>query len=194
MDIPSAGDGAAVSIVYNAGMGDALAYLLTWTCYGTWLPGDARGSVDRGQGFAPSCELREDINRFRMECDALTLSIQERRCVQDAIREQCDHRDWWLGACNVRTNHLHCVVAAPGRSPEIVVKHLKAWSTRALRAIDGERFAHRVWTRHASTRYLWSRDEVASAIGYVLEAQGDPRRWDRSQPRSEERGRGGGGG
>ena len=28
-------------------MSDVLAYFLTWTTYGTWLPGDARGWVNR---------------------------------------------------------------------------------------------------------------------------------------------------
>ncbi|MFG0274431.1 MAG: transposase [Phycisphaerales bacterium] len=173
-------------------MGTPLAYLLTWTCFGTWLPGDARGSFDRGRGLAPPCELREEINRFRMASNALVFTSAERRCVQVAIREHCAHRGWWLGACNVRTNHLHCVVAAPGRSPELAMKHLKTWSTRALRRRDNARFAHRVWTRHGSTRYLWSRDDVAGAMQYVLEAQDDPRRWERSQPRSGERGPGDG--
>jgi len=35
-----------------------------------------------------------------------------------------------------------------------------------------------VWARQASTRYLWTRDEVRRAMRYVLEAQDDPRRWD----------------
>jgi len=102
---------------------------------------------------------------------------RERWIVDGAIRAQCERRDWWIGACNVRTNHVHCVVAQAGLRPEIMVKSLKSWATRALREDDPRRFAGRVWARQASTRYLWSRDEVARAIRYVLEAQDDPRRW-----------------
>ncbi len=29
-------------------MSEPLAYLLTWTCYGTWLHGDRRGGGRRG--------------------------------------------------------------------------------------------------------------------------------------------------
>jgi hypothetical protein len=32
-------------------MADPLAYFLTWTTYGTWLPGDERGWCKRTKGF-----------------------------------------------------------------------------------------------------------------------------------------------
>jgi hypothetical protein len=34
-------------------MADPLAYFLTWTTYGTWLPGDERGWVERPGQFRP---------------------------------------------------------------------------------------------------------------------------------------------
>jgi REP element-mobilizing transposase RayT len=174
-------------------MSEPLAFLLTWTCYGAWLHGDDRGSVDDDHngpphGLAPPDELRRSINAFRMASDALVLTTRERCVVQTTIQEHCKHQEWWLGACNVRTNHLHCVVSAPSRKPERVVQQLKSWSSRALRAHNPERFAGRIWTRHASTRYLWRRNEVERAMRYVLEAQDDPRRWDRSEPRAQTRG------
>ena len=35
-----------------------IAYFLTWSCYGTWLHGDARGSVDAShrERFTPTIE------------------------------------------------------------------------------------------------------------------------------------------
>jgi hypothetical protein len=46
-------------------------YFLTWTTYGTWLPGDGRGSVDRdhnvpGTPFVEPDPARRALNVARM--------------------------------------------------------------------------------------------------------------------------------
>ena len=42
---------------------EPLAYFLTWTTYGTWLPGDERGWVKRKRGFqAPDMSLHQSAN------------------------------------------------------------------------------------------------------------------------------------
>jgi len=41
-------------------MPDPLAYFLTWTTYGTWLPGDERGWVLKGKGF--NCPISKRNN------------------------------------------------------------------------------------------------------------------------------------
>jgi REP element-mobilizing transposase RayT len=165
-------------------MADPLAFLLTWVCYGAWLHGDARGSVDDehnapGSDAAPASVHRRAVHAARMRDAPIILTDRERWIVDGAIREHCEHRSWWLGACNVRTNHVHCVIGYARIRPETAVRSLKSWSTRALRRHDADRFAGSVWARQGSTRYLWSRDEVARAMRYVLEAQDDPRRWAR---------------
>lgn len=164
-------------------MREPLAFLLTWVCYATWLHGDARGSVDDKHNAprtapAPASARRHAVHAARVRHPIIILSNRERWIVDGAIRAQCERRGWWIGACNVRTNHLHCVVAQAGIRPEVVVKTLKSWSTRALRDHDPRRFAGRVWARQASTRYLWSRDEIERAMRYVLEAQDNPRMWE----------------
>lgn len=166
-------------------MREPLAFFLTWTCYGAWLHGDARGCVDRshrtpGTAFAAPSPARRAGVRRQMKGDAFTLSPAARRVVDAAIRRHCAHRDWWLGAANVRSNHVHCVVASPGVRPERVVQELKSWATRDLRA---EGFASpdaRIWTRHASTKPLWNRADVQSAMRYVIEGQEGP--WKRGAP------------
>jgi len=164
-------------------MNEPLAFLLTWVCYGVWLHGDERGSVDDahnapGSKPAPASARRHAVHAGRARHSIVVFSHRERWIVDGAIREHCERRGWWLGACNVRTNHVHCVVGQYGVKPETVVKALKGWATRALREEAPKRFAGRVWARQASTRYLWTRDEVRRAMRYVLEAQDDPRRWD----------------
>ena len=50
----------------------ALAYFITWTTYGTWLPGDKRGWVKAGmQGIqAPDSELEHEARKLMAENEA----------------------------------------------------------------------------------------------------------------------------
>jgi hypothetical protein len=114
-----------------------LAYLITFRCYGTWLHGDARGSIDRnhnrsGTPVIPLNEAWERSAHSRMSGRPVTLSERQRAEVSGAINETASHRGWVLLQVNVRSNHLHAVVsaAAPGMK---VVNDLKSWATRRLR-------------------------------------------------------------
>src|SRR5438128_1539296 len=91
----------------------ALAYMITFRCYGTWLHGDERGSVGRRgsnifsePGIVPSLTLRQ-IDAVQQARPPFHLGANERKIVEVAIREVCDVRAYHLFALNVRTNHAH---------------------------------------------------------------------------------------
>src|SRR5260370_3557958 len=91
-----------------------LAYLITFRCYGTWLHGDERGSVDREHHrykspYALPNENRIRHNRHMLKCEPATLNAPQRASVELAIRDTCSHRGWVLHACSGRTNHVHTV-------------------------------------------------------------------------------------
>src|SRR6185295_7773591 len=93
-----------------------LAHLITFRCYGSWLHGDPRGSVDQLHNqykapFAPVNENRKRHNSGMLKSDPVLLDASRRFSVEKAIRETCDHRKWQLRALNVRTNHVHVVVS-----------------------------------------------------------------------------------
>src|SRR6185503_21119000 len=94
-----------------------LAFLITFRCYGTWLHGDVRGSVDRhrnrfGAPLIPS-DLRWQRENFNnLKEDPVKLSKKQRHLVTLAIKETCELRKWRLDAVNVRSNHCHVVVRA----------------------------------------------------------------------------------
>lgn len=69
---------------------------------------------------------------------------------------------------SVRTNHVHCVVVGIA-SPERILNDLKAWATRALREAELVPPDVSPWSRHGSTRYLWTEASVDTAIRYVEE-------------------------
>jgi REP element-mobilizing transposase RayT len=91
--------------------------------------------------------------------------------VDGAIRQACRRRGWLLRALNVRTNHVHSVVAAPCR-PEEILRTFKACGSAALHSSGALPAGAVVWARHGSTRYLWSEAAVEAACAYVMERQG----------------------
>jgi len=98
-----------------------LAYLITFRCYGTWLHGDERGSVNRFRNqyktsYLPPEKSWIEKNTSRLKGKIVTLDAQQRNCVEKAIRETCDIRGWHLQAINVRTNHVHTVVSIGDKS------------------------------------------------------------------------------
>ena len=160
---------------------EPLAYFITFRCFGTWLPGDVRGWTDRpvesrDLSLRSSHSGLHSMAQATRSQEAFVLEQAHREAVDAAIRDVCAHRGWTLHALNVRTNHVHLVVAA-GSTPEQVMTSLKAWSTRRLREtgliVDGLK----PWSRHGSTRYLWRGDQIEAACSYVLEGQGGDLRW-----------------
>jgi REP element-mobilizing transposase RayT len=151
-------------------------YLITFTCYGTWLHGDSRGSVDRkhnipGTPFVPeNSERLKAIRTATMKQESICFNEEHRQVVDQTIREVCDHKQWELLAINVRTNHVHTVVTAEDK-PEIVMNYFKRYASRRLH--EQHMFAKEttLWTRHGSTRYLNDQKSIDAAVQYVLEGQ-----------------------
>lgn len=183
-------------------MPEPLAYFLTWSTYGTWLPGDARGWIEYRHGWQLPDPVRELEAAARMTEDACRLTLEQRAIVEAQVAETCRFRGWELFAVNCRSNHIHVVVAAD-RHPKIVRNQLKAWCTRRLkdhaaatqtrnvsegniptRNVSEETIRTRNvsegvrenwWAERGSQRYLNDHDSLESAIVYVLDGQDKPR-------------------
>ena len=109
-----------------------LAYHITFTAYGTRLHGSERGSVQGGvPGILPPDPDRERQARERMAAEPVQFSDDQRRVIEQTIRDHCRIRGWVLYAVNVRTNHVHVVVTAD-RHPDEVMNQFKAWCSRRL--------------------------------------------------------------
>lgn len=160
--------------------GEPLAYFLTWTTYGSWLPGDERGWVAKPGEYHPPDPDAERAARHRMTEPALTLDPEQRRIVEDTIAAHCRIRGWHAHAVNARTQHVHVVVTAPGRSPDEVMNQFKAWCTRKLKEHErsrhpaGVRGRQNWWTQRGSTRWLNDAASLEAATRYTAEGQGEP--------------------
>lgn len=154
-----------------------LAFLITFRCYGTWLHGDERGSVGRSGSnrynepqIQPNVTLLE-IDERDQRSGSFTLGAAHREIVRKAIREVCDVRGYHLYALNVRTNHVHSVVSNKAKV-ERMMDSFKAYSTRSLRAAGLIDAGLKPWSRHGSTRYLWTEEHIDAASDYVINGQG----------------------
>jgi REP element-mobilizing transposase RayT len=155
-----------------------LAFLITFRCYGSWLHGDERGSVDRRHYHAfgaPAMPTNQKLcaeEAVNLKHSPVVLNRAQRQVVELAIREVCDHRRYFLHAVNVRTNHVHSVVAA-SQKPEHIMDSFKSYATRKLREAGLLGRNVKPWARHGSTPYLWTDEQVQRAIEYVINGQGD---------------------
>lgn len=154
------------------------AYFITFRPYGTWLHGDAKGSVDRDHNAWGTPMLPPDSRHLNQRAGLLkhppmTLDAEHRFVVDRTLREVCAHRAWRLHALHVRTTHVHVVVTARG-DPEKVMADLKAYATRRLREAGLIDESAETWSHHGSTKYLTTDDGFADAVHYVLHEQGEP--------------------
>ena len=155
-----------------------LAYLITWTTYGTWLSGDERGWVESGKmGIREPDVARKQQTVKRMKSEPVFLCPDERQLAEETIRKHCEIRKWELHALNIRTNHVHLVITAPV-VPEKVMSQFKAWCSRRLnenlqpaRIASEDDLAQKWWTKHGSTKWINDESYMRNAIRYVLEGQ-----------------------
>ena len=153
---------------FNAG--EPLGYFITWTTYGTWLPGDERGWQRKGEPDIqrPNALSKESAQGKLKEAE-FRMRQSDRGIVEATVNRHCKIRNWELHTVEARSNHVHVVVTAPGYDPETVRDQLKAWCTRKLKPNHPNR--ERFWTEGVSRRYLNTDGDLDSAIIYVNEAR-----------------------
>lgn len=156
--------------------GAPLATFVTFRSHGTWLHGDERGSVSRvtnvvGEPRIAPNERRRSANRERLRRVPVRLNAEQRRATSLAIRETCEIRGWSLIAENVRTNHVHVVIAAD-EAPKRVAAVLKANATRLMRETGCWTSAESPWARGSSGRRVFSESGLERVVRYVVEGQG----------------------
>ncbi|MCY7376292.1 MAG: transposase [Pyrinomonadaceae bacterium] len=154
-----------------------LAHLITFRCYGTWLHGDERGSVDRfhnqyKSSYIPPNAEWQKANAGKLKGGAVILSAEQRISVEHTIREVCNFRAWLLRAVNVRTNHVHIVVSIGDAKSENALNSFKAYSTKKMREKSLWNRENSPWSDKGSKRNLWNERSINLAVEYVIDGQG----------------------
>ena len=120
-------------------------WFLTWTTYGTWLPGDKRGFVgtaenDIGdvvnpnqigaQPANPNVRLRATAENL-LKSNPIVLSYEQAQELYLQIQETARIRGWLILAVGIIHTHLHVVVGVPGDpKPDKILNDFKAYATR----------------------------------------------------------------
>ena len=161
------------SIVTDDGMppmSDPIAFFITWSTYGTWLPGDARGWIEFQHGWKlPEPPLALECAARMSETPCL-LDASQRETVEKQVAETCGYRGWTLHAANCRSNHGHVVVTAAGTDSKKIRVDLKAWCTRRLKENDPGTREH-WWADRGSIRWVWNQTSLATVVEYTTEGQ-----------------------
>ena len=157
-------------------------WLLTWRTYGTWLPGDPRGSVTRvrvdngsriehdtpGTAMDGAMPALEHAARAAMKGPPILLTQEQADAVADQFIETARFRGWSILAGAVMCNHVHLVLGVPGDpSPTKLLGDFKAWGTRRLDIGWGKPAGETWWTDGGSKRKLPAEESVLAAVAYV---------------------------
>ena len=151
-------------------MTDPITAFITWTTYGTWLPGDSRGWKKHKAGEQPPQPLLAAWCRDRLKERPLVLNRAQQIVVEEVIQQHAAIRGWALHAVSVRSNHVH-VAATACVSPQKVRDQFKANATTALRRM-AEPLSHRkVWTKGGDIEFIDRDEDLAQVVVYIKEAQ-----------------------
>jgi REP element-mobilizing transposase RayT len=161
--------------------------LLTWTCYGTWLPGDRRGFVGNvreadntqvnhnefGTAYSANMPMLEAWVREQMKGDPVSLDKPDAEAMILQCQETARIREWKLEAASVMYNHIHLVVAFQDDT-DTMLEVFKTWATRALKKQKPLPESGRFWSVNGSNRPLPDEKAVRSAVIYVAKKQPNP--------------------
>jgi REP element-mobilizing transposase RayT len=159
-------------------------WFLTWTTYGTWLPGDARGFVSpvwdhESERLVIHNELGTDYDRDLpilkasaeklLKCDPIHLTREQATAVATQLAETATYRGWRLFAYAIMWNHVHVCLGVPGDpDAENLLRDCKAYASRALNHRWGKPASGTWWTRSGSKRKVRPTEEdIASVVKYI---------------------------
>jgi len=161
-------------------------WLLTWTMYGNWLPGDPRGfvsSVSDGKGGkathnipgTPFDEDWESLNSAMLRClkqPPIRLNRDQTIVVLKQFQETANYRGWLLIAAAVMANHCHIVVGVPGDpAPSKILGDFKAYASRSLNRKWCKPVCGTWWTESGSKRKLKGDLAILGAVAYVRDQE-----------------------
>ena len=133
-------------------------WFLTWTTWGTWLPGDSRGWNRDKRGIQKAQPALANWHHSRLNHPPCELNPHHRAATARVLSEHAEFRRWKVYILTVRSNHVHLLLAA-NCDPETARDSLKARSTRMLRSVFPQFNDRPVWTRGGNVRPV--DDEVA---------------------------------
>jgi REP element-mobilizing transposase RayT len=158
---------------------------ITWTCYGSWLPGDDRGHVSNtilpnnarlprqnipGTPVASGDAYTRRRARALQKGASVRLSQVQAFIAAEAIVRAARARGWRIVRGAIMSNHVHLVVMNCPPDGPTVRRVLKGTSQAALSDMSGR--SQRWWTAGGSDRYKHDRRAIEAALNYVARQRG----------------------
>jgi len=151
------------NIIIIPTMSKIVGYMVTWTTYGTWLPGDERGFVENGQILQGDLKTLER-NKKRQKSPIVKLNRREIKLVRQVILSEAERIGHEIKALTVCTNHVHLAARPNIKSIEDIIGRYKSITTHTL-------WKHgrkgRIWTIGYDKRFCFSEEELKQRIQYV---------------------------
>ena len=140
-----------------------IAYMLTWTTYGSWVQGDDRGWMKKGKLYTATQAL-ENANRKQMKNKPVTLTKIQRSLATQSILEKAKELEQEIFALSVQSNHVHIVAKKIDLAAGRVVSYYK---NVARICLQDKGFKGKLWTSGFDKRYCMSTEELKMKIDYV---------------------------
>jgi REP element-mobilizing transposase RayT len=154
--------------------------LITWTCYGTWLPGDSRGYVSNTLKDAHQYEpkqnetgtphTKDDPGTYQrakslQKQETVWLTPEQAVIVAETLIDAAKKRSWRIPRAAIMRNHVHVVVQHCPNDGSAVRRILKGTTQAALSDHAGQ--PRTWWTTGGSDRYKNDESAIETAINYV---------------------------
>ena len=160
---------------------DPITLFITWTTYGSWLPGDSRGWKHWKKGEQQPQPRLEDWCKGRMKEKAVVLDELQRHDIEEVAHKHATIRGWEIHAVSVRSNHVHVAVTVVPKTGnedhraadgiKRVRDELKANATRVLRRGENPVTNEKVWTKGGDIEFIDTNDDLEQVVIYITEAQ-----------------------
>ena len=144
-------------------MSKIVGYMLTWTTYGSWLPGDERGYVENGKILSGDEKILQR-NKERQKSHNVKLNSKEKQIVNEAVLSEAEKIGQPIEALVVYSNHVHILTRPHQESLEEIVSRYKSITTRALWE-NGR--TGRIWTKGYDKRFCFTEDDIKKRIQYI---------------------------
>ena len=157
-------------------------WLLTSTTYGTWLPGDGRGSVTRVREDAgprlehdrpqtPYIEAAPGLRQsaeFQLKGPPIFFTPEQAELVAAQFRETADYRGWTIIAGAIMANHFHVLTGVPGDpEPSDLLRDFNSYASRRLNQQWGKPESETWWTAKGSMRKKGDWEAIRNSVDYL---------------------------
>ena len=141
-----------------------LATMITMTTYGTWLPGDVRGYVEKGVVLPGNPELLACATKA-MRAEPVFLSVAEQSNVWDGLQQAATEFGYVLHAVSIERWHAHLLLSHHHDTVSVVTGRLKARMRQAV-GRGG------IWGRGYDKRYCFTEEAIHARVAYIRSHRG----------------------